>query len=104
MRLDRRIIIQTFTEAKDAYGESIKTWVTHATVWAKIEDKLTGLKTEESKEIVAVNIRFFWIRYLDTVVEKMRIFWKSEYYYIEVITEIGREKFMKLKVEKRDNE
>ncbi len=104
MRLDRRVIIQTYTVTKDSYGEPVKTWGTLSTVWAKFEDRLVGFENEESKEQVAVNVKFIWIRYLSTVKEKMRISYNSEYYYIDSLTEIGREKWLKLKVEKRDNE
>lgn len=104
MRLDRQITIQTFTTAKDSYGEPIKTWSTHATVWSKVEDRIVGAKVEESKEIVALNAKFFWIRYLSTVTEKMRIVFNSEYYYIESISPVGRDRFMRIRAEKRDNE
>lgn len=105
MRLDRRIVIQNFTTSKNDFGEDVKTWnITLATVWAKIENKLIGAEVEESREVVAINVKFFWIRYLSTVTETMRIVWDNENYYIESIAEMGRRKWMKIKAEKRDNE
>lgn len=73
--LNRRITIQKKSVTLDAdYGTEIVTWVTHATVWANIQDVLPS-KDESSDNDIRINtgrtrIR---IRYLSTVTSAMRI-------------------------------
>ena len=73
--LNRRITIQEKSVTYDAdYGTEIVTWVTHATVWANVQDALPS-KDESSANDIRINtgrtrIR---IRYLSTVTSDMRI-------------------------------
>jgi hypothetical protein len=39
--LRSRVVIQSYTESVNAFGERAKTWTTAATVWAKVEIMLT---------------------------------------------------------------
>lgn len=73
--LNRRITIQKKSVTRDAqYNTEVITWVTHATVWANVQDVLPS-KDESSDNDIRINtgrtrIR---IRYLSTVTSDMRI-------------------------------
>lgn len=73
--LNRRITIQKKSVTYDSdYGTEVITWITHATVWANIQDALPS-KDESSANDIKINtgrtrIR---IRYLSTVTSDMRI-------------------------------
>jgi SPP1 family predicted phage head-tail adaptor len=101
--LDRRVVIQTYTVAKDSYGQAVKTWATHTTVQASMNYD-TGAEGETANEQVATSKVRWVIRYLSTVTEKMRIYYGSDYYYIEQVKILGRLQYMELITEKRDND
>jgi SPP1 family predicted phage head-tail adaptor len=101
--LDRRIVIQTYTVTKDSYGQAVKTWATHATVQASMNYD-TGTEGETVNELLATSKVKWIIRHKSTVTEKMRILYKSDYYYIEQVRILGRLQYMELITEKRDND
>ena len=47
---NRRVAVQTNTPTKNNYGDSITSWVTTSTVWAKVTN-LTGGKLEAARQI-----------------------------------------------------
>ncbi len=101
--LDRKIVIQTYTVAKDTYGQAVKTWATHTTVQASLQYDTGGEGEEQNERVATSKVRWI-IRYKSTVTEKMRISYGSDYYYIEQVKVLGRLQYMELITEKRDND
>lgn len=89
-RLDRRITVQSKSEAIDAYGQRTLTWSTHLTVWANFFHK-TGKEQEDSSNRSTMKQVEFRTRYHSTITNEMRILYDSEYYKIEDIKEIQRQ-------------
>jgi len=88
--LDKRIIIESETESRNDYGNQIKTWSTFATVWAGIKLNI-GKESFQASERVKERIVDFKIRWREDITTEMRIQYKSNYYQIEDVVELGRE-------------
>lgn len=97
-KLDRNIIVQSYTESKNSYGEAEKTWATHSSVWAEIMEDLafSGVEVKDGQTIASEVVRFR-IRYDAAVNTKMRISYNSEYFYIRQVIEEGRNNYLILK-------
>lgn len=95
-QLDRRITLQTFSEATDAFGQEVKSYSTLATVWAKVVEKV-GKESEEGDIIAATKKVEFMIRYRTDVNEQMRISYNSNIYKIKAIQSAdARKAFLKI--------
>jgi len=95
-QLDRRITLQTFSEATDAFGQEVKSYSTLATVWAKVVEKI-GKESEEGDMIAATKKVEFMIRYRTDVNEEMRISYNSNIYKIKAIQSAdARKAFLKI--------
>jgi SPP1 family predicted phage head-tail adaptor len=105
-KLDKRIVVESYTTATDGSGEPIKTFATYASLWASIkyEGSIGGGEKFEADQNVATNKVEFTIRFYTGLNEKMRISWNSCYYYVTEINGNKRERYLKLKAEKRNNE
>lgn len=103
MLLDRRITIQSATEAQDSTNQSVTTWSTFKECWATKNDK-SGTEGMENYRDTATRLTEWWIRYDADAkpTEGMRILHDSRYYDIEVVTEIGRKDFFKLTTISKD--
>lgn len=88
--MDRRIVIETATEAQNALGEPVKTWGVFATVWADKRQPSRGREYVSSQSINVEIDQVFRIRWLDGVTEKMRINDGGKYYDILHLAELGR--------------
>lgn len=96
--LDRKIVIETLTQTRDAYGATVDTWATFATVWAKKKD----LRGDEYFAAQQVNVKvdaIFTIRWLSGVLETMRINYDGKTWDIRNINELGRREGMELYAE-----
>ena len=82
--LRHRIIIQSGTEARDAYGAVTVTWGTFATVWARVEP-LSGKETYVAQTIKAETAHKITIRYLSGVLAKMRVLFGTRTFDIKQI-------------------
>lgn len=40
-KLDRRVVVETYTTEKDQWGEELKTWSTDSTRWAAFEARIS---------------------------------------------------------------
>lgn len=89
-KLDRKIVIQSETVAKNEQGESVATWATYHTCFAMVQ-KAGGNEKIESGRITATNRKKFKIRFYDGIDEGMRIVYNSNYYDIVEIQELDRE-------------
>ena len=89
-KLDRRLIIEQWSESRDTYGQEVRTWSTLATVWAGVKLNV-GKENFVSKEKVKERIVDFKIRFRTDLNNEMRLIYESNYYEIEDIVELGRE-------------
>lgn len=70
-KLRHRLVIQTYTDAVNAYGEPSRTWTTFATVFADIRP-VSGREYLASDKVQAEVSTVIVIRYLDGLLPKMR--------------------------------
>ena len=89
-KLDKRITFESFTDAKDDYGQEIRTWSTFASCWAGIKLNI-GKENYIANEKVKERIVDFKIRWRTDLTNEMRIIYSSNYYDIQDIVELGRE-------------
>lgn len=89
-KLDRRIIIESFSDSRDDYGQPVRTWSTFATVWSGVKLNI-GKEVFASKDKVKERIVDFKVRYRTDITNEMRIIYNSNYYEIEDVVELGRE-------------
>lgn len=98
-QLDRRITLQTFSEATDSFGQEVKTYSTLASVWANVVEKIgVGNGEGEKGDMIAATKKVeFIIRYRTDVNEQMRISYNSNTYKITAIQSAdARKAFLKL--------
>jgi SPP1 family predicted phage head-tail adaptor len=96
--LDRRITIESLTQTRDAYGATVDTWTTFATVWAKKRD-IRGDEYFAAQQMNAKVDSVFTIRWLSGVLQTMRISYDSKYWDIRSINELGRSEGMEIYAE-----
>lgn len=96
--LDRKIVIETLTPARDAYGATVDTWGTFATVWAKRKD-LRGDEYFSAQQVNARVDAIFTIRWLSGVLPTMRIAHDGQYWDIRNINELGRREGLEIYAE-----
>ena len=89
-RLDRRIVIQSKSVARNAYNETINTWSTFLTVWSN-PVQMDGKEQTTEDNRTTDRMVTFRVRYNGTITSAMRIIWESNYYKIEDIKEVGRQ-------------
>ena len=95
-QLDRRILIQRFSESTDGFGQEVKTYSGLAYVWANVKEKI-GSEGEEGDMIASTKKVEFIIRYRTDVDEQMRILYNSNIYKIQTIqTADARKAFLKI--------
>lgn len=94
-KLDRKIIIQTKTNASDEYNQPISTWTTFANPWAKVQDG-SGSESFQADQLTAYRDTVFTIRYLSGLNETMRILYNYQYYNIRLIKRPDRNRFVEL--------
>lgn len=90
--LDRKIILERFTETRDAFNEPVKTWATLATRSASYTPLSDGEKFSASETAATASARFV-IRYSAVVADldpKDRLTFDGVVYQILRVKEIGR--------------
>lgn len=91
-KLDRRITLQRFTSAPDAFNEPVLTWATLATRWASYEPLSDGEKFRAGETAAEASARFV-IRRSSAVAglnPKDRLVFEGDTYEIVRVKEIGR--------------
>ena len=88
-QLDRRIVIQSNTQTRDAYGALVDSWATFATVSAKYMP-IRGDEYLAAQQMTAKVDGVFKIRWLSGVTETMRISYDGKYWDIRSLNETGR--------------
>jgi len=100
--LTHRIDVQSYTVTTDENGQQLPVWTTLSTVWARVVYESAGESTE-ADQLTAVQTVKFFVRYLSTINELMRIRWEGQYYKINAIEEIGLRRFLVLRAEWKDS-
>jgi SPP1 family predicted phage head-tail adaptor len=102
--MDVKIIIQSATTVKDAAtNEPEETWADLKTVWAKEMKAPSSKEAHEANQQVAVSEVQWMIRRDTTITEQMRVNKSGAYYYISGIEDFGRQGFIIITAEMRDN-
>lgn len=99
--LDRRIVIQVMTEAPDAVGQLIKTWVELATVSAKRQD-LKGKERFVSPRRLATRTTTYRIRWRSGLDEKLRVLDEGSIYEVVGVAGERRQGWAELSCEALD--
>lgn len=106
--MDELIDIRQTTRTADATGGWVDTWSDLATgVWARVEylaQSDEGMRGEEQQIVAYRRIRFTFRSFFDTLNEQMRIVYDGDEYDILSISKLGRNRFLVVEAEKRDNE
>lgn len=106
--MDELISIRQFTRTTDATGGVVETPSYLAQdVWALVEEQARSDKGDrgEEQQIVAYRITKFTFRdFWATLNETMRIVYDGDEYDILSISKLGRNRFVIVEAEKRDNE
>lgn len=93
-KMDRRIVIESASEARDDYGGIQETWSTYATRWAQMKyTPKAGEAYEAQRKTSDYNVQFI-IRSDTTtraITPKMRVNYDSKLYDIRAVSEIGKE-------------
>jgi SPP1 family predicted phage head-tail adaptor len=90
---DRYIVIESYTEAADSYGEKVQTWTTYHSTFANMNT--TGGTEQISADELTGKLNVDWtIRYKSGINEKMRVNYGSNYYQITAVLLEGRDNRM----------
>lgn len=73
-RLRQRLQLQSAVEARNGFGEVVRTWSTVATVWGSAEP-LQGREYQLAKQTQAETTMRFRIRYRADVLTSWRVVW-----------------------------
>lgn len=91
-KLDRKIVLQRSTDARDEYNEPVKTWATLATRSASYEPLSDGERFRASETAANASARFV-IRYSAAVADlnpKDRLTFDGDTWQILHVKELGR--------------
>jgi len=105
-KMDRKIVLQRFTETFDSYNESVKTWATLATRWASYEPISDGERLRSSETAATLSARFV-IRYSSAVATlnpKDRLTFDGTTYEIVHVKELGRREGLEITAGARDDQ
>jgi len=98
VKLDRRIDIQTNTQSnEDEFGEFTSSWTTTASCWADMKSLEVTETSQGVVQLDEVDI-VLTIRYRPNLTTSNRIVYNSFIYDIRGIAEIGRRKYLELKL------
>ena len=92
-KLDRRVTLQSASVSTDGFGQSVRTYSTLASVWAKVDYKSVK-EGEDSEKLTSVNRVRFTIRYRSDVDATTKISWKGKTYEVEGVSLEGRERYL----------
>jgi SPP1 family predicted phage head-tail adaptor len=62
----QRVTIQTLSEARDSYGQNIKSWASAGPYWARVKN-LSGREAVNAKQIKADTTHLVEMRYIGTL-------------------------------------
>lgn len=102
-KLDRKIILQRFTETRDEFNEPVKSWATLATRSASYEPLSDGEKFRASETAADASARFVirWSTATATLNPKDRLTFEGGAWEIVRVKEIGRREGLEITAGKR---
>lgn len=101
-KLNKQIVIQSFTSTRDNNGGEVKTWADYATVWATPKYNFGNETDERGRETAMTQVDFTIREDRDkTFTELMRVSFDSEYFYIQNVFRYPSNDMILLKTEKR---
>lgn len=83
-KLRHRLVIESYTQAVDIYGEPIPTWATLVTRWGSVEP-LSGRELLQAQEIRAETTHRVRLRYYSGLRPEQRIKFGTRYLHILAI-------------------
>ena len=83
-RLRHRLVLQSKTETRNAYGEAVITWATQATVWGSIEP-LSGKEYLAQAQVQSEQLVRIIIRYRSGITTAYRVKNNTQTYDIEAV-------------------
>jgi len=95
-RLNRRIVIEKETSAKNALGTPVETFTELKETWATVTYQGGGMRYETEGEIAASDAEFT-VRYDSDIDYNCRVKYEDEYYKITHIETIGRKEGLRLR-------
>lgn len=96
--LRHRVTLQGWTETRDEYGASIRTWHDVATVWAKVTP-VFARERNAAPQVMPVRQFTILIRWRDDVTSDMRLVYRGEQLQIVGIAEVGFREGLQLSVQ-----
>ena len=93
--------IEQPSESRNAYGESVRSWSTLATVWASVRP-MRGDESFAAGREVAEREAVFRIRYRGDVTPAMRLDYDGAKWDILHIAEIGRREGLDIRAQAKD--
>jgi len=88
-KFDQRIVLGSYTEEPDSFGQPIETWVPFKTLWAKFKP-LMGEERFYASALHSKRTAVFTVRYFPEMHEEMLILYQTLYWKITGVSEIGR--------------
>ena len=100
-RMDKRVLLQVYTEKVGTNGERTSTWSDYDYRWAELITT-SGSEGKEGDMYVIATSSTFRLRFDAVVTEKYRLLFRNRIYNILGINEIDRKRFMDLSCEAGD--
>jgi SPP1 family predicted phage head-tail adaptor len=96
-KLNTLVILETYTETTNTFGERVESWTTLATVWANVDAKLSATDevAESGQETVRQRVDFT-IRNRSGITERARVNAGNKYYDIESMFESNDNQYLTL--------
>ncbi len=84
----RKIVIERFVSSQGQFGEPLRTWATHKTVYANIKP-ISGREVFGTDKDNSIRTVLFYMHFLKDISVKDRISYDGDKYDISYIREIG---------------
>jgi len=83
-----RVTIQTFTEARNGFGEVVRTWGVYKVKWALVTP-MNGNERVYAEQIMAGMTHTIDVPYISGITPGMRVTWNGRTFNIESVTNSG---------------
>jgi len=100
-KMDKRVLLQVYTETVGTNGERTSTWSDYDWRWAA-ELSSNANETKEGDLLIIGTTTTFRLRFDAKVTEKYRLLFRNRIYNILGINEVDRKRFMDLSCEAGD--
>lgn len=100
-KMDKRVLLQVYTETVAANGERTSVWSDYDWRWAELLSHSASESTSADRMYIDTSATFR-LRFDAVVTEKYRLIFRNRIYNILGISEIGRRQYMELVCEAGD--